>query len=148
MNFAVNEFLMGLELKGKLLRDMQAVIKTGQDLESFKSFILVNDGKFKSKLQLVSMYIRHLQNKTQKTEHQFASDYNNAKTSVEKREVLSSLLCRDVDTVVVNKIDKIVSNGLTLEYLYDKLREYQNSLNPNNIVDMILSSIEEEKIIK
>jgi hypothetical protein len=116
----VNSFLVELGLKGKLLQDMQSVIKTDSDLEDFKNFIIINEGKYKSNLQLVYLYTMHLQQDSASRE-QFVNVYKEGS----KQEALESVVKQKVNTVLLNKVEEILKNGLTLETLYDKLVEYK-----------------------
>jgi hypothetical protein len=99
---------------------MQSVIKTESDLEDFKNFIIINEGKYKSNLQLVYLYTMHLQQASTSREH-FVNEYKEGS----RQEALESVVKQKVNTVLLNKVEEILKNGLTLETLYDKLVEYK-----------------------
>jgi hypothetical protein len=137
----VNSFLVELGLKGKLLKDIQTVVTNESELSDFQNFILENDGKFRGNLQLVHMYIMHLKQSIPSKE-QFVSDCQEGNT----QEAVENVLKTKMNTVLLNKVEQILENGLTLEFLYDKLVEYK-MYNPFQAIKLIaLHNYEVEKI--
>jgi hypothetical protein len=130
-NIVANE-LVEMGFKGKLLRDLLSVIKNYDDFQNFQFFIINNDGKFKSKVQLVQQYIIYLQKTSSySSKCEFILDYMKKE---DKKEVYEKLFMSHVDTVTLNKVEKLLMNGLTLEDLYDKVIEYRSKYNTFTVV--------------
>lgn len=134
MNREIKEYLTEtLELTGKPLTDMQSIIKTESDLSKLKQFVIDNDGKWRSRLQLVHMYIKHLQEQSTYTKQMFVSDYSQGK----EREALSNVFQANIEKEVINKVQVILEDGLTLSRLYDRLVEYRKTYNPKEAVKLV-----------
>lgn len=131
-NSVVSNFLVDLGFKGKLLSDMLFLLKSENDLHDFRNFIILNDGCFKTNLQLHSMYVENLKKENNYKKENFVNDFH-----VSKKEALEKYLLCQVDSLLLNKVEKVLENGLTPSILYDKLEEYQQ-YNPVQAVRLIL----------
>lgn len=150
MNSKIEDYLKELGFKGKILRNLLQEIKNESDLENFQNFIINNDGKFRSNLQLAHQYIISLQEDSTYTKEEFVSDYSTSNDDRTKSKAVSKLFnSSSVNSLVLNKVEYL-KNILTLEELYDKIVEYRNEYNPIVAVKLIelhtASEVYQEKI--
>lgn len=122
--FEVDGFCEELGLKGKLIDSIKSVVKSKSDLEKFKLFIIENDGKFRSNLQLVHKFVTTFDFKTSYPCRQFVFDYLN----VSKELALKSISRGFYSNVVLHKVGALIDNGLTLKELYDKVISEENNI--------------------
>lgn len=132
----MKEFLGQLGFNGVLLQDMEFVLSRFSSLQDFQNFIILNDGKFKNNLHLYHLYIGDLRSKLTYCSEDFKNDYVNKSKSFAIEHVLLS----KVEPIVLKRIEKLVSLGLTLDKLYDKLIEYRE-YNPLMAIKFIEKSV-------
>lgn len=113
-------FLENLGYKGILLEELLSIINTDDKMEDFKNFILLNDGRFRSSLQLYHMYIIHLRNNSNYTKDEFIKDFN-----VDNSMALEKVFFTKPNPIALNKVKNLLTDGLTLGELYDNLIKYR-----------------------
>jgi hypothetical protein len=137
---SIQDYLVcDLELKGKSLKDMQLLVKTEEDLEDLKNFIILNEGRIKSNIHLVYLYTMRQQEKRTVSQEHFVSEYQQGN----KMKAVESVVKSSLNTVLLNKVENILRSGLTLENLYDKLVEYKalNVVQALRLIELHINSL-------
>jgi hypothetical protein len=128
-----------LGFKGKLLQRLVDAIGDESNVGTFYKFLSENDGKFRSKLSLVSRFEIHMK---EKQSYQSYSDFSQCyieSTSIDaKKSVLEKLFTESLDSTTLNKVLSALNNNrLTLEKFYELVVLYRKSYNAKEIMTLI-----------
>lgn len=118
MNMFINEvdiFCKSLGFKKVQVEKIKTVLKKESDLSHFKMYIIMNDGKFKSNLELIYNYM-NLVKEERCSYESFLNEYNNDKVCA-----LKSISKGMYNSDVLYKVEALVEKGLTLREIYTKV---------------------------
>lgn len=126
----ISSFLTELGFDGIVLKDLETAI-TKTSLDDFKTFIILNDGKFKSNIELAHMYILRVRDESGYSKEDFIADW-----SVDQSNALENLFNVKANSLMLKKVNDFLNSGLTLEDLYDNLMKY-SQYNPLHAIKLI-----------
>lgn len=134
----VHNELVSMGFKGKMLRDLQAVITDADTMHDFYNFITTK-GEGMTKLLLVHKFCQHMQDK-----HSFAScdsfveAYSDANGSLEKSGVIAKLFATRTGVQQLNKVVEMVELGnIPLTNLYSAVVKHRSKYSSQEIVTLL-----------
>lgn len=139
MTESIAKYFNNLEFTGLMRKEIESVVRTENDLSMFKLFVIENDDVYNSRLELIHRYIAHLRDTTDvMTEDCFIDLYNRNSMPENRTLVLSDLYLSYFSKTSMEKLDKSLSNGLTLSFWYNRLLECRGKYNHAQAVDLII----------
>lgn len=117
----IKQFLKKLGYEGKMLEEMNSIIDSDERLEDFKTYIIINDGRFKSLIQLQYMYVTDLKNKMNYTKADFIKEFSDNRLFA-----LNKLLVLKPNQLILSKVNRLIDSGLTVGCLYDMFIKYKD----------------------
>jgi hypothetical protein len=139
MNYSIDAYSMvegelaSLGIDGDFILELQTIIKTQEDLEDFKNFIILNEGQYETQLELIHLYKQHKFETMVYSAEEFFVDYHNC-----KKTALEKLFCRHINQPLLNKVSKIINEAnFKLEDFYRVVVKYRKNYNIVNIIKKI-----------
>lgn len=115
--FQADNYYEKLGLNNKHSEKLKSVIRTEADLYRFKIFVIENDGKFRSNLELIFNFMKTIELENSYLVEEFVADYEN-----EEKEKALKIISRGLyNKHVLHKVENLLIKGLTLEYIYDSI---------------------------
>lgn len=111
----LESFLETLNFNSKHSEKMKSVIKSEKDLYRFKMFIMENDGKFRSNLELIFNFIKTIELEHSYLVEEFVADYEGG----EKEKALKNISRGMYNGYVLHEVENLLTKGLTLKDIYD-----------------------------
>lgn len=112
----VVEFCKTLGFKEGQIKKVKTVLKTESDLSCFKMFIIMNDGSFKSNLELIHNYLQSVDMGKIYSYQQFSEDFKADRASALKN-ISNGMYNNDV----LHKVENLLKIDLTLQDIYDTI---------------------------
>lgn len=117
----IKQFLKKMGYEGKMLEEMNSIVDSDERLEDFKAYIILNDGRFKSLIQLQYMYVTDLKNKMNYTREDFVKEFSDNRLFA-----LNKLLILKPNQLILSKVNRLIDSGLTAGCLYDMFIKYKD----------------------